>query len=344
MLGAFKQLAPGMVLIVLISGLMLYTDTSGKRDPNDKMKRIAILQHASVAPLDEGVAGIIDGLARRGWVEGKNIRIDRFNSQGEIATANTMASNICGGSYDLVITSSTMSMQVVANANKGGRVVHVFGLVAYPPGVGVGVSATDPMGHPPHMVGLGIFLPVTEAFHLARRLKPDLKTVGVVWNPGEPNSVAFNKKAKEVCAELGINLVDAAVDNSSGVLEATEAVIGKGAQAIWLSGDVMVSSAAASVIAAGKKAGIPCYSILPGKPDRGTLFDVGIDFYDAGLLSGEQSADILEGADPAKMPWRDVVDVVTHRLSIPEDVEKSADTLVDSTGIHKKPIASKKKK
>jgi len=35
----------------------------------------------------------------------------------------------------------------------------------------------------------------------------------------------------------------------------------------------------------------------PGKPERGTLFDAGADFYDVGLQAGELAAQVLRGAE-----------------------------------------------
>ena len=114
-----------------------------------------------------------------------------------------------------------------------------------------------------------------ESFRLARQLNPGLKNVGVVWNPAESNSLAFTRAAREVCKAMGINLLEATVDNSAGVLEAAHSVIARGHQAIWVGGDVSVSAAIDTVVAAARKAGIPVFSITPGKSDRGTLFDVG---------------------------------------------------------------------
>jgi ABC-type uncharacterized transport system substrate-binding protein len=239
-------------------------------------------------------------------------------------------------------------MQTTANANKDRHRPHVFTLVADPFSAGVGLDRADPMKHPPYMVGQGIFLPVAESFRLARQMHPGLKRVGVVWNPSETNSRAFTFNAREACKELGIELLEATADNSAGVLEAANAVIGRGAQAIWIGGDVTVTVALDSVIATARKAGIPTFTITPGKPDRGTLFDFGINFYECGKLGGELAAQVLHGADPATIPILDVLDRVPKRLvvnrlavaglkeewKIPEEIVRRADIVVDDKGVH----------
>ncbi len=68
--------------------------------------------------LDNRVAGITDRLQELGFVapDKQNIRI--FNPQGDLATANTIAREIVNGPYELVITSSTLSLQTFAKANQ----------------------------------------------------------------------------------------------------------------------------------------------------------------------------------------------------------------------------------
>src|SRR5262249_33226186 len=105
---------------------------------------------------------------------------------------------------------------------------------------------------------------------------------------------------------LGIDLLDAPVENSATVLDPLHAVISRGAQAIWIGGDVTVMSATKTVVAAARKAGIPVFTITPGQPDRGTLFDLGANFHECGRLTGALAGDILNGTDPATVPIRDV--------------------------------------
>ncbi|MBM3813298.1 MAG: hypothetical protein FJW20_16860 [Acidimicrobiia bacterium] len=170
----------------------------------------------------------------------------------------------------------------MANANQAGAVKHVFGIVADPPGAGVGISRSNPLEHPKHLVGIGTFLPVKPAFELARTLNPALRTVGVVWNPGESNSEAFTKQARQVCGELGLNLLEATIENSSAVSEAATSLVARGADALWVGGDVTVMVAIDTVVAAARKGGIPVFSIVPPMVDRGAIFDYGANFYEVG--------------------------------------------------------------
>ena len=132
-----------------------------------------------------------------------------------------MAKAITGGNFDLVVTLSTPCLQVMAGANRQGRLRQVFGIVTDPFVAGVGLArGQTPEARPTGLCGAGTFQPVRELFRLVHQLRPDLKTVGVVWCPGETCSRACLDLARDECAQLGITLEEATVDNSNGVYEA----------------------------------------------------------------------------------------------------------------------------
>ena len=345
MVQTIKSLSLGFLLIFLAALSLLVSDWSRRTGDRQHIPRVAILQHASTPVLDDAVHGMIDGLAKEGFIEGKTITYQRYNSEGDISVSNSIAKEIVAGNFDMALTSSTISMQTLANANRGQKMVQFFGAVADPAAAGIGIDMSKPLDHPANLVGIGSFIPVDWAFQTAREMFPALKTVGVPWNPSEPNSRAFVVKAREVCKKLGITLVEAQVDNSSGVGEAASSLASRGAQAIWVGGDVTVVVAMDAVIAAGRRAHIPVFSLIPGKPDRGTLFDAGADFYRVGLQVGELAAKFLHGADPRQMPIENIVPqyMVVNELAlkglkdswhVPDELRAKAAILVDKAGIH----------
>jgi len=345
-LNSLRRCLLGLLLIALASGALLMSDRQ-QRTHTGAPPKIAIFQHVSQPLLDDGVAGILAALAAAGFVDGKNAFIQRFNAENDIATGNAIARQITSGAFDLVITASTLSLQAVANANRAGRAKHVFGIVADPASAGVGILRDRPLDHPAHLVGIGTFLPVKPAFELALRLNPALKTVGVVWNPGESNSEAFTKKARQACAELGLELREATIENSSGVLEAASSLVSRGADALWVGGDVTVMVALDSVIGAARKGRIPVFSIVPPAVNRGAIFDYGANFYEVGKDTGALAAQVLRGADMRKLPVRNEVPqrILVNTTAaqglkqvwhFPADLLAGADTVIDSTGRHEK--------
>jgi putative tryptophan/tyrosine transport system substrate-binding protein len=345
MLSTLRRLFLGVALILAASAVLLLSDLNRRTHSSRGIPHIGLLQHASTLLLDDGVRGMVDSLAENGFIDGKTAIIQKYNAEGDIALANSIAKEMANAHFDLLVTASTLSLQTVANANRGSKTVQVFGLVADPAVAGVGISHDHPLDHPRNLVGIGSFLPVEDAFRTARQMFPGLKTVGIAWNPAEANSRAFTEDARKTCHVMGIELLEANVENSNGVMEAEDSLVARGAQALWIGGDVTVNVAVDSVISVARKARIPVFTITPGKPDRGTLFDSGADFYQIGRQTGGLAAQILRGADPAQIPITNVVPtwMVVNTVSleglkdpwrVPDDVLRRADVVVDHTGVH----------
>jgi putative tryptophan/tyrosine transport system substrate-binding protein len=339
-----RRLSLGVSLLVLSSISLLISDWHQRKTVGGKIPRVAIVQHSAHLALDEGVLGVLDGLAANRLVDGQNISIRRLNADGDFTVANAIAGQVVAAGFDLVVTISTPSLQTVAKANSSGRVIQVFGLVADPYRVGVGVGRKSPLDHPKNLVGVPTPLPVADSFRLARKLFPGLQSVGVVWNPSEANSEITTMQAREICEELGINLREVNVDSSVAVAEAAAALTAQGVQAIWVGGDNTVALALDSVVAAARKARIPVFSAVPIEPNRGSLFDIGTNFYDAGRMTGTMAAEILGGVDPATIPIPDKIPqkLVVNKQALkglkdpwqlPDDIIARADVVVDETGV-----------
>jgi putative ABC transport system substrate-binding protein len=345
-----RRALPTLLLLGGASALLLATDrATAKRS----LPAVAVLQQVSTGVLDDAVRGMIEGLAEKGFVEGKTVTIRRYNAEGDLAQANAIAREIAGGAFDLALTSSTPSLQALATANERGRVLHVFAAVADPFSAGVGLDRRDPLVHPRHLVGYGSLAPVDATFGILQRINPRVKKVGVAHNPSESNSRRFMELARASCRARGIELLEAAVENSSGVIEAIQATISRGAEVIFVPGDTTVSSVIDSVVATAAKVGLPVFTVVPGKPDRGTLFDVGFDFREVGLLAGRTAADLLAGVDPATIPIGETAREIPPRLTVnlaapgydrsrwrvPDDLLAQARAVVEDRGLREQPQA-----
>jgi ABC-type uncharacterized transport system substrate-binding protein len=352
MSGIFRSLALGLALIAATSALLLLSDlrsrvkpavTESVSAPVRKM-RVAILQHTSIKNLDDGRDGALAGMAEQGWREGENLEIQRFNAEGDMAVAQTIAKAMVGGQYDLLLTITTTSLQAVANANKETKIPHVFGLVTDPYAAGVGINRDNHLDHPAHLAGYGTMQPVELAFKIARRMNPALSKVGVIWNAAETNSEAQVKLARKVCAELKIELLESTVENSAGVGEAAAALVSRGVDAIWQGGDVTVITAIETVLSAARKGRIPVFSVVPSNIKRGMLFDVGADYFEVGRIVGELAGEVLHGRSPAsvsvdnRMPETLCVNVqatlgLRDKWTVPDDLLPKAVSYIDAQGV-----------
>lgn len=350
---SLQRLSLGIFLIALASSVLLLSEAPRAKDRSTAgptaakpAVKVAMFQMASQPIIDEGAAGVLDSLKEAGFVEGKNLKLTRFNAEGDMATGNAIAQELVAGDYDLIISLTTGALQTVANANKQRKVPHVFGLVSDPIKAGVGIGA-DPLDHPAHLVGIGTLPPVDQAIELARKINPKLSRIGIGWNPAEVNSEVCTKLAREVCKKLKIELLEANVENTSAVKEAVRSLIDRQSEALLVGGDVTMLAAMDVVAKTGNDAQIPSFTCLPGNAAKGALFDVGANYYEVGRTVGRVVARVLDGEAIAKIPVEMAIPPklfinklalkgLTPDWSIPDDLLKSADSLIDETGLHEK--------
>ena len=222
----------------------------------------------------------------------------------------------------MVVTVSTPALQVMANANKDGGVIHVFCAVTDPFISGVGITGPKAGDHPAHLVGIGTFQPVEGIFRIAREMNPGLKKVGVVWCTSETCSEACVKKARVICKELGIELVEMSVESVTQVYEAAIAVSSKGVEALWIGGDNVVESAIELYVSAGKKHKIPVFTNNPGETLQGAMASLGANYYQVGRTGGIMAVSIINKVAPAAIEIRNIV---PEKLFVNDSVRKSFD-------------------
>jgi ABC-type uncharacterized transport system substrate-binding protein len=304
---ALNHTKAGAFFILLISALLLLLDLDSRTQKENDVPRIAVFKLSSRPLLDNTEKGIVEGLQKAGFVNGNNVSITHFCAENDLPTANTIAQNILNDQFDMVITISTPILQVMANANQEGEIIHVFGAVTDPFASGVGLSREHPTVRPAHLAGIGTFQPVEDGLLIAREMNPHLNILGVPWCSHEVCSEACVKIARKVGDSLQIELKEVTVDNSSAVYEAVQSLISRGAEAIWVGGDNTVEIAMDMIVKATDDAGIPVFCNNPDMPAKGALFGLGANYYEVGEATAQVAAQILNGAEPASIPVKNVV-------------------------------------
>ena len=315
-----KELWLALTLILAASLILLISDR-GQRASSRMVARshpsIAVMQIAATPLLDSLVAGILERLETEGMLAPDRHNLRRYNAQGDLPTANTIAREIVNSPADIVITASTLALQTFAKANLTARKTHVFGGVTNPYGAGVGISGKGPDQHPPYMAGIGTFQPVRQAFELLHEMNPAIRRVGVVWNPGEQCSEACLNEARPACRKLGIELIEATAGSTAEVSEAARALIARGVEAIWIGGDTTATAAAGLLISLARQTGIPVFTNDPADAKTGALFGLGADYFTVGQYTADVAAAIWRGKSPAAFA---IENVIPEQLKLNRDV------------------------
>lgn len=257
--------------------------------------RIGISQFVEHPALDSAREGFIEGLAEEGFTEAEvDFRVQ--NAQADFATAQSIAQQFRNNNLDLVLAIATPNAQAAANVITDFPVL--FTAVTDPVEAGIVDSMEVPGGN---LTGTTDMNPVAEQIKLIKEFIPEITDLGVLYNPGEVNSVVQVDLVKEVTAEMGIKLHEGTVSNSSEVSLATSSLIGD-VDAIYVPTDNIIVSALPSVLNITNQNNLPVFASENGQVRQGAIATLGIDYRLLGIQTGKMAARVLNGANPAEMP------------------------------------------
>lgn len=258
-------------------------------------KYVAATQIVEHPALDAARQGVLDELNARGYETGKNLKWTYESAQGNTVTAGQIARKLSGENPDVIVAIATPSAQAAATAARGIPVV--FSAVTDPLGAKLVPSLEKPGKN---VTGVTDMLPVAKHVELMKNLIPGIKTIGVIYNPGEANSVTTVNMVKEEAPKQGLSVVTAAATKSSEVQMAARSLIGK-ADIVYLPTDNTVISAAEAIIRVGEQNKLPIIAADTDTVKRGAIAALGFNYYDMGRQTGAIVARILEGEEPGNI-------------------------------------------
>ncbi|WP_240894176.1 ABC transporter substrate-binding protein [Halomonas alimentaria] len=294
---------------------------------------LGITQIVEHPALDASRQGALDELAERGYVEGENLAIDFQNAQGNPTIAAQIARKFAGERPDMVLAISTPSAQAAAAALQDDTPI-VFTAVTDPLLAKL-VSDMDAPGG--HITGVVDAPPLQAQLQLIRDMFPEAERLGVLYNPGEANSVSQAEKLQAMAPELGFELVEVTASRTSEVMGAARSLAGR-VDAIYVPVDNTVVSALESVLKVSYDADIPVFTGDNSSVERGALASLGFSYYDMGRQTGEMMARILDGEKAGDLPVGTVekLELILNRgaaeqigYEIPAEFEEQAVEIFD---------------
>lgn len=276
------------IILTLVAILVLATTAFAK---NYTVSVTQIVEHPALDNLRKGAA---DRLKEKGLDVTFNVHI----AQGNMATNTQIISQIMGEQPDLVLAIATPSAQAAAQKIKDRPIV--FTGVTDPVTAGLVKDLQNTNGS--NVTGMSDASRMDKHVELIREIVPNAKTVGIIYNSGEPNAVPILKSLKEECAKVDMTVEEATIVNSSGVYQAAKSLVGR-CDVVYVGTDNTVVSAIESAVKVCSDNDLP---LIVGDVDsvtRGALAAVALDYYKMGLQTGDMIARILEdGVNPGSMP------------------------------------------
>jgi ABC-type uncharacterized transport system substrate-binding protein len=139
---------------------------------------------------------------------------------------------------------------------------------------------------------------------LVRECVPRARRIGMLFVPGEVNSVYIKEKLEGAAARKGLELVALAVNTSSDVPDATLALLAQRIDAMCQGGSNLTAAAFASITRPAQRAGVPVFGFLSGDIGNGAVAVIARDYFDGGRLAASLAARIMRGERPAAIPFQ----------------------------------------
>ena len=283
-----KSWAPvGAVVVLAIASL---TGTAVAQEKSVAVT--AIVEHPALDAVRDGVQA---ALQEAGYESGKNLKWQYQSAQGNTGTAAQIARKFVGDKPDAIVAIATPSAQAVVAATK--TVPVVFSAVTDPVAAKL-VPSWEASGT--NVTGVSDLLALDKQMDLVKQVVPDAKRVGMVYNPGEANSVVVVKELQKLLPTMGMTLVEAAAPRSVDVSSAARSLVGK-VDVIYTSTDNNVVSAYEALVKVGQDAKIPLVASDTDSVKRGAVAAYGINYRDLGEQTGRVVARILKGEAPGSI-------------------------------------------
>lgn len=261
-----------------------------KADPS--LKHISIIQNVEHPALNASRQGIEDEL------KNANVSITTESAQGNPSLAAQIAQKFVGNAPDVMVGIGTVSTQALVSADHNHQIPIVFCSVTDPKGAGLVKNLQKPEGK---ITGLSNFIDPSIQFQWFKKILPSLTTIGVIYNPGEPNSVSLNEQMNKIAHKHGLKIQFAAANTTADVAQAMHQLIGK-VQAVFINNDNTALAAFDAIVKIGLDNKLPVFCSDTDMITHGALAVIGPDQYELGRQTGKVILQVLKGQQPNQIP------------------------------------------
>lgn len=262
---------------------------------NEKPNEIAILKyvtHPALDELEDAYELRLNSLIKS-HSELKNFKIKKYNANGNIPTAKSIAESFNYKNVKLILTIATPA--AIAVANTSSDVPHIYGAVADPQGAKI-IPSNRSTGI--QNAGENIII---DALSFMRKAFPDAKRIGTIYNPDEQNSIFVQNHIKSNAPKFGFEVKQATVSGTSQFAGVTEHLC-KDVDLVYSANDNTVNSGISSIISVCNKLNKPFIIGDLSTLDKGALFAVGLKYSTMGNDLAFISYEILRGKKISDFP------------------------------------------
>ena len=275
---------------LVVAGAMAWGLGAAAADPI----RIGIANFGEHPQLNASIAGFKKALTANGFVEGKDVVYTESHTNFDASLVPQMIAKLQAEQPKLVYTITTPVSQIAKKALAGSGIPIVFAAVTDPVAAKL-VKGWEASGT--NVTGVSDLSPLDKHLALIKRVVPNAKRVGVIYSPGEANSVSIVDALKKAMPAAGLMLVEGAAARTVDVASAAQSLVGK-VDVIYAPTDNNVMSAFEGIVKVAQQARIPVVAADTDAVKRGAVAALGLNYYDIGHQTGKIVVRILQGQAP----------------------------------------------
>jgi putative ABC transport system substrate-binding protein len=248
------------------------------------------------SPIPNLDAAFERGLAERGYVVGKDVRIERRSAQGnydrlpelaqELVRLNPALIRVGGNAVALAARRATSTIPIV------------FNIASDPVKIGLAKSFAHPGGNATGISMMTATLTL-KRLELIRELLPQKATIGGLVNPDNQDSLL---EIEDVARSTGQSLEVAKARNPDDLEPAFTQLVRAQVGAVLVSNDALFFSQRVQLVALAKHHALPATYEFREFPAVGGLMSYGPSLAGVSQKLGTYAALILKGAKPSDLP------------------------------------------
>jgi putative ABC transport system substrate-binding protein len=241
-----------------------------------------------------------EGLAKAGFVEGRNVRLEERWARGNYDALPALAAELVAKGVDVIAaTGDVASARAAQQASS--RVPVVFTIGGDPVRFGLVKSVNRPGGH---VTGILFNQNVLAAkrVELLREIAPNVSRVALLMNPTNPNIDIERMDAEAGARKLGLETITLNAKNAGEIDTAFEQLLGARADGIITATDPIMLDRREQIVAFANRHKLPVVGFVRQFAAVGGLMSYGPSISWMYRQAGEYVAQILKGANPAELP------------------------------------------
>ena len=275
-----------LLLCAAMCTLALFSCGGNDKD-NAKFGIVSMVENGAFTDMK---AGIIQGLADAGYVDGENCTIDYQCAGGDAGTLATIVNSMNDGTYTAVFCIATPTTQAFVNLSS--NTPCFFCAVSAPLAAGVVSDLSKP---DKNTTGTSNAIPVEDILSLALAVDAGLSKVGLISSGTEANATNTIAEFKAALDAKNIAYYEVFAQNSAEVSTAAAALVDAGCDAVFVPNDSIVQAGVTALADICNEAGVPTYCSSATTVDSGCFAAIAIDDVDIGKLTASMCVEYLNG-------------------------------------------------